>query len=263
LSRPGLYVVVASSRADFRPENGMNQAQAVNLLISDLVLVQRSTGNAIEVTVTSGRTGEPVPAATVELWQLDWQKGHHPLATRTAAGDGIVTFDLTGPGAVVSAQDWRSHQLALLARSGGDTSLSAQVPWAIVSAPPVARASLVYTDRSVYRPQQKLLWKVVAYEGGGEESRFRMSPRAALSVELVDANGQVVGDAAGHDQRLRFRGRRVHDPHRTPARPLAGAQLSSRPGYGASRRVQAAHLRSDLARPRAGDPSEPPGDAAR
>jgi len=192
LSRPGLYVVVGSSRADFRRGNGTNQAQAVNLLVSDLVLVQRSTGNAIEVVVTSGRTGAPVPYASVELWQLDWQKGHHPLATQTAAGDGTVTFDLTGPGAVVSGQDWRSHQLALLARSGGDTSLSAQVPWAIVNAPPVAHASLVYTDRSVYRPQQKLLWKVVAYEGGGEESRFRTSPRTSVSVELVDANGQVV-----------------------------------------------------------------------
>ena len=192
LSRPGLYVVVASSRADFRRQNGTNQVEAVNLLVSDLVLVQRSTGSAIEVVVTSGRTGEPVPNASVELWQLDWQKGHHPLATRTAAGDGVVTFDLTGPGAVVSSQDWRSHQLALIARRGGDTSLSAQVPWSIVSAPPTTHASLVYTDRSVYRPQQKLLWKVVAYEGGGEESRFRMSPRASLSVELVDANGQVV-----------------------------------------------------------------------
>jgi uncharacterized protein YfaS (alpha-2-macroglobulin family) len=192
LRRPGLYVVVASARADFRRENASNQVQAVNLLVSNLVLVQRSTGSAIEVAVTSGRTGEPVADASVELWQLDWQKGHHPLATRTAAPDGTAGFDLTGPGAVVSAQDWRSHQLALLVRHGADTSLSAQVPWSIVNALPVTRSSLVYTDRSVYRPQQKLLWKVVAYEGGGEESRFRTAPRTSLTVELLDANNTTV-----------------------------------------------------------------------
>ena len=130
--------------------------------------------------------------ASVELWQLDWQKGHHVRATRTAAADGTAGFDLTGPGAVVSAQDWRSRQLALLVRHRGDTSLAAQVPWSIVNALPVTSSSLVYTDRSVYRPQQKLLWKVVAYEGGGEQSRFRTSPRTSLTVELLDANNTTV-----------------------------------------------------------------------
>jgi uncharacterized protein YfaS (alpha-2-macroglobulin family) len=192
LGRPGLYVVVASARADFQRGTQSNQLQAVNLLVSDLVLVQRSPGDAIEVAVTSGRSGQPVAEASVELWQLDWQKGHRPLATRTSDGEGIVRFDLTGAGAVLPTNDWRSHQVALLARHGTDTSLAGQVPWRIVDPPPTMQASLVYTDRSVYRPQQKLLWKVVAYEGGGESSRFRTSPRASLTVELVDANGEVV-----------------------------------------------------------------------
>ena len=235
----------------------------MNLLVSDLVLVQRSTGNAIEVAVTSGRTGEPVADASVELWQLDWQKGHHVRATRTAAADGTAGFDLTGPGAVVSAQDWRSHQLALLVRHRGDTSLAAQVPWSIVNALPVTRSSLVYTDRSVYRPQQKLLWKVVAYEGGGEESRFRTSPRTSLTVELLDANNTTVETRHGRHQRLRLGGRRVHDPFRTAARPVARAQLAARRGRGARRGIQAAHVRGDAARPRAGGPAQSPGEPAR
>jgi alpha-2-macroglobulin len=193
LSRPGLYVVVGSARADFKRESGSNHLQAVNLLVSDLVLVQRSTGDAIEVVATSGRTGEPVAGTRVELWQLDWQKGHHAVATRTAAADGTARFDLKGPAAVVSTQDWRSHQLALLARHGEDLSLAAQVPWAITLPRQVRHASLVYTDRSVYRPQQKILWKVIAYEGGGDDQlRFHTSPGTSLNVELVDANGQVV-----------------------------------------------------------------------
>jgi uncharacterized protein YfaS (alpha-2-macroglobulin family) len=196
LTRPGLYVVVGSARPDFKRGSGSNQIQAVNLLVSDLVLVQRSTGDAIEVTATSGRTGEAVAGTSVELWQLDWQKGHHAVATRTAAADGTARFDLKGPGAVVSTQDWRSHQLALLARHGEDVSLAAQVPWAITLPREVRHASLVYTDRSVYRPQQKILWKVIAYEGGGDEQlRFHTSPGTDVTVQLVDANDQVVESA--------------------------------------------------------------------
>ncbi|HET6900736.1 MAG TPA: hypothetical protein VFK70_20440, partial [Vicinamibacteria bacterium] len=85
LDRPGLYLVVASARPEFRREEGTNQLQAVNLLISDLVLVRRPTGVGLEVAATSGRTGEPVAGASVELWQLDWQKGHHPLLTGTTS----------------------------------------------------------------------------------------------------------------------------------------------------------------------------------
>ena len=127
----------------------------------------------------------------------------------------------------------------------------------------MTRSSLVYTDRSVYRPQQKLLWKVVAYEGGGEDSRFRTSPRTSLTVELLDANNDHRRDPAGRHQRLRLGGRRVHDPVRTAARPVARAQLAARRGRGARRGIQAADVRGDAARSRAGDPAQPPGEPAR
>ena len=40
-------------------------------------------------------------------------------------------------------------------------------------------ASLVYTDRSIYRPQQKLLWKVVAYGGRRRSRAFPRGGRRA------------------------------------------------------------------------------------
>ncbi len=179
----GLFVVVASARPEFPRNSGENQLQAVNLLLSDLVLVQHATGEALDVVATSGATGEAVPGATVELWQLDWRAGHHLLATRTSGPDGGARFE---------APDARTGGLAILARHGEDLSLAGNAYWGRIPSPEVRRSALVYTDRSVYRPQQPLLWKVVAYAGGGEDSRFRVAAGASLGVELVDANGQTV-----------------------------------------------------------------------
>jgi uncharacterized protein YfaS (alpha-2-macroglobulin family) len=192
LDRPGLYVVVASVRAEFQRAPAQNHLQAVNLLVTDLVLVHRLTGDAFEVAATSGRTGEPVAGTTVELWRLDWQAGHRLLATQTTAAEGTARFDPRRPEPGSSARPWQNGVLAVFARHGDDESLAANIYWSTVSPPAVKRSSLVYTDRSVYRPQQAILWKVVAYEGGGEESRFHTSPQAHLRVELVDANGDTV-----------------------------------------------------------------------
>ena len=52
--------------------------------------------------------------------------------------------------------------------------------------------AFIYTDRSVFRPQQTVRWKVVAYRGGGEDSRFRTWPSTGLRVTLVDANNEEV-----------------------------------------------------------------------
>jgi alpha-2-macroglobulin len=181
LERPGLYVVVASARPEFPRGDADNQLQAVNLVVSDLVLVHRNLGDKLEVTATSGRTGGPLVGAVVELWRLDWQKGHSVAATQTTDASGTVRLSPS-----------RSTQFAVLGRHQDQVSLTGHVYWNVT--PPMAtrRSSLVYTDRSVYRPGQRLLWKVVAYEGGGEESVFRTSAGAAVQVRLEDANDELV-----------------------------------------------------------------------
>ena len=54
--------------------------------------------------------------------------------------------------------------------------------------------TLLYTDRSIYRPGQELRWKAVAYEGRG--ARYRTDPDAKLTVELLDSNGEAVASQA-------------------------------------------------------------------
>jgi alpha-2-macroglobulin len=183
LDGPGLYVVVASAQPDFLPSAGHNHLQAVNLLVGDLVLLHRRLGaDGLEVTATSGATGAPRAGAVVELWRLDWQKGHQRVDTVTCAADGTARF--------AAAATPAHMQFALLGRHQGQLSLSGHVSFA-ADPPPHRRSSFVYTDRSVYRPGQRLLWKVVVYEGSAEDGRFRTAA-GKVTVTLQDANNQAV-----------------------------------------------------------------------
>ncbi len=181
LRRSGLYVVMASARRDFAEVD--NQLLAVNLVVGDLVLVTRDQDRAVEVTARSGKSGFPLAEVAVHLYRHDWRKKHRRVATGRTGTDGRARFNLPGKGnthfLVAEYQDqvaidlthiYPQHQPGPRQRSG----------------------ALVYTDRTVYRPGQRVLWKVVAYGGGGKDSRFKTQAGEKINIELVDANHQVV-----------------------------------------------------------------------
>ena len=190
LETPGLYLVVASARGDFAET--FNQQTALNMFIGDLVLIQRqvetqSGAQAIEVTARSGASGVALPGVEVDLYRFDYRQGHSRVVRRATREDGALRF---------TAEEMARASHFLLARRGQDVALLHNL-----RAPRGRRtgeertASLIYTDRSVYRPRQKILWKVVAYRGQRDEGAFQLLPEAELSVELIDANGQQVAQA--------------------------------------------------------------------
>ena len=185
LDRLGLYTIAASARQDFG--SGKNRILTTTLIVSDLVLLSRQRPTGVEVTVLRGGTGAAVPGAEVALYRLDWQKGHKRLATLTADAAGAAVFEVPPNGGGYVA----------LATEGEQVAVDPDQMWLGRSSPESERsASLVYTDRSIYRPLQKISWKVVRYEGGGPSARFRTLPSAGVTVSLVDPNDQVVESRA-------------------------------------------------------------------
>ncbi|MEO1087685.1 MAG: MG2 domain-containing protein, partial [Acidobacteriota bacterium] len=177
----GGYVVVASMRKDFQgPGNVMAAALFVR---SDLVLTTQGAadGAGLEVSAVHGPDGRP-RSAEIEVLRLDWRDGSRTLLRQRAGADGRLELE-TG--------DWRRHRHLLIARDGDDTALlevfGAHAP---SGEPQETPWSLIYTDRSVYRPGQEILYKVVAYRGAGE--RFETAPSASFDVVLRDANGEEV-----------------------------------------------------------------------
>jgi 5-hydroxyisourate hydrolase-like protein (transthyretin family) len=179
---PGMYVIAASVHPDF--QDAGNRVRAVNLLVTDLVLTVTPDGSGqVSVRALSGSTGKPIEGAEIALYRYDWQKGHQRIEEMRTNENGEVGFGpRTGNG---------SH--FIVGRHGSNLALDTN--WLPLSRPAdegVVRSSLVYTDRSIYRPLQKVFWKVVAYHGHSQPADFKVSPAASLSVSLVDPNGQVV-----------------------------------------------------------------------
>ena len=180
---PGLYVVFASAKKGFGGED--NLVVAACLFVSDLVLVTRTEpeSGAVSVRVLSGADGRPVSGAEVALWRFDWQQGHRREEAKTTAADGQVSFDPRE----------RGGAFHLLAKKDGHVTFDPQQASFYRHGTPERRtASFVYTDRSIYRPGQKLLWKVLAYEGSPEDARFRVATQTAVTLRLVDPNGETV-----------------------------------------------------------------------
>ncbi|HQR68484.1 MAG TPA: MG2 domain-containing protein, partial [Thermoanaerobaculia bacterium] len=181
LREAGPYVVIASARKDFAVEP--NRLLGVHLLVTDLAMAVRQTeSGAIEARVVSGASGAPVAGAAVSLWRFDWQKGHRRILERTSGPAGLAMFEETGE---------KGASYFLVARRGKDAALDPNGSGFWRTPPPSETASaLIYTDRSVYRPLQRVLWKIVAYRG--REARFATLPEAPVHVALHDANGQAV-----------------------------------------------------------------------
>ncbi|HQQ77710.1 MAG TPA: alpha-2-macroglobulin family protein [Thermoanaerobaculia bacterium] len=179
----GLHVVVASADPGFNPDKG--PLHAVGMIETDLVLAVRQTeSGGVEARAVTGGTGRPAPGTVVSLWQYDWQKGHRKIADAKAGPEGLVSFE--------ASPDSRNGTF-LVARRGDDVALDASFMslWTRGKSGEISSA-LVYTDRSIYRPLQKVLWKAVVYRGRADQAKFRVAPATTVSITLVDANGQAV-----------------------------------------------------------------------
>jgi alpha-2-macroglobulin len=183
LEKPGLYAIAASTKPDFT-EPG-DRGLSFDMVVGDLVLVTRPQKGGYEVACLFGSTGAAAAGTEVALYRYNWQKGHQRVASAIAGGDGLVLFP--------NVAEREQTGYFLVARRGEDVAFDADALWFNREAKPGSiRATLVYSDRSIYRPSQTIRWKVVAYSGGGETSRFRTSPQAAVTLNLVDANNQTV-----------------------------------------------------------------------
>ena len=184
LEQPGTYILAASVREDFGGEN--NRVQAVFMTVSPWVIVTRSTGGSgVEARVVLGESGQPAPKVPVRLILTDYNQGFREVASATTNPQGEVSF------AAPMGQTYLSY--ILVAGRGRDTLLHPGGFSFYSRAEPVEQtASLVFTDRTVYRPLQKVLWKVVAFRGRGDQARYRVLPAERLVVTLMDPNGQEV-----------------------------------------------------------------------
>jgi hypothetical protein len=183
---PGLYLVAASARKDFARQK--NHIQALPVVLADIVLIKRdSTQGGAEALVLAGKTGNPEVDAEVDLYAFDWKRGHSLVETQVTNKEGLVLF---------APRKQSSGPFFLLARKGRNIVLESSYLYLYArSRPETVSRSLIYTDRSIYRPGQKICWKILAYKGRQDLGRFQPAVNATAAVWLADINGQRVAEA--------------------------------------------------------------------
>ncbi len=182
LEQHGLYLVVASAREDFSQTRNRVVASALHL--SPLVLVSRQLSpSEHQVRVVNGESGTGVAGAVVELYRYDWNRSHQKVDSKTTDAQGMAIWN--------EAPGGKHEGYFLIARHGEARAFDPQ-QLGFYPQPGQAERSgaFVYTDRSIYRPLQKIRWKVVAYQGRSERADFRTLASSPVTVTLLDANRQ-------------------------------------------------------------------------
>ena len=228
---PGLYLVAASAREDFT--GGANKTVGLSVVVGDLVLVKREGGGPIsaaggeEISALSGATGRPLAGVAVDLYAFDWRKGHTKVGSKTTDAGGRVWFAPTA----------RGGSYFLLARKGRDIAFDPDYLYLQTRTEPrEERNALVYTDRSIYRPGQKLFWKVLAYRGRQDLGRIRPDAGTSVTVWLEDINSQRVAQATVATNAFGTASGEFTIP--AAGRPLGGWALRTSPNGAAAVRVE-------------------------
>ncbi|RKH02243.1 alpha-2-macroglobulin family protein [Corallococcus carmarthensis] len=182
--KPGTYIIVLSTREDFEKKN--SKLLSLPLSVSPwAVTVQKANPNQAELRVVDGATGAGAPNVEVRLVKPDFRTRRFGITSRRTDANG----DLVLEGTDANRYD---EMLLVVGRGQGAMVFPGSVYLSPLYESSPQDQALIYTDRAVYRPQQKLLWKVVAYRPEEMSKRYRVLPDSPVTVTLVDPNGQEV-----------------------------------------------------------------------
>jgi hypothetical protein len=215
IQRPGAYLIVATALDAPEEMTEQTPRATAGIILGDLVLGVQPGGGASTATVLSGASGEPLPGVEVS----------------TCFGRGRSQAVVTGADGRVRLPRCADGYEVVLARRGEEVAVAySNTPY---EQPPAEGHTLFFTDRSVYRPQQKVFWKVLAYRRS--EDVPVLAPNREIQVRLMDAFGNEVDTAKVHTNAF---GTAAGSFTLPPGRPLGSWTLaSSLDGY-ASFRVE-------------------------
>ena len=181
--RPGSYVIVASHRADFRPDG--NQLSLAEVWVSKLALVLRTGEEDLGGFVLEAESGEPLAGVRVEAWRQD-SSGRRRALTRVETvrtdAQGLFVFKQSGgPPLWVRAV----HEEGSLARMTGYRPRGRErvVP---------EERTVFFTDRAIYRPGQTVQYKGICLRADRAGDDYSVLGGRALTVTFFDPNGKEI-----------------------------------------------------------------------
>ncbi len=180
LKQLGYWLIVAAQKPDFKLRDKKTIIASTSLNLSRLVIDARSAEKEFKLTVYQGETGQLAGKVQVELWKTSFNSAQR-MAVKQTSGDGRVSFMDKG------------QQYKVVAKYGNDfVIMDNLMPAYFPRDNNHQKSALIFTDRAIYRPSQKIKWKVVAYFGDRAKGSYKVFPHSDGWVQLLDANGKQV-----------------------------------------------------------------------
>ncbi len=177
--RPGYYRIFASWQPDFKSST---MVQHTWLWVCDYTLVARMGDGNIDVLVVEAESGEPVPGAELTIIYRD-NEYYKYGEKRSTDKEGRAVFAAGGG-------YWDKH---LLLRYNKQVLFDANQVHSYPHSPiSTDERTLLYTDRSLYRPGQTIYFKGICVHVDQEGNDYRTIPNRKVTVCFRDANYQEI-----------------------------------------------------------------------
>ncbi len=177
----GSYYLIASGNKEFSETD--NQISFCEVWESKLALVTRvsSSKGYIDGFVLEAESGKPIGEATIKAWRRD-RNTYVPLPDATTDADGL--FKMTVPD---------RQQIMLLAQHE-DQSLSAAsaVSSYINRRSKKNERTMMFTDRSIYRPGQTIQYKGVCMSMDTDTNDYHSIGNRDVTLLFSDRNGKLI-----------------------------------------------------------------------
>jgi len=188
---PGFYCLLASADKPF--SRGKNKISAGTFWVSEWGIVTGGTGKALEGFIVRNETGDPVPNASVALYEWDYEKDIL-LKKAESRTDAAGAFVLSSP-------ESYSNRILVARGPKGTEVVETQVLTGYSRPSPVQRRTVFFTDRSLYRPGQTIHFKGLCLSVDENRADYKALAGQSVRVVLRDANHQEVSvlSLAGND----------------------------------------------------------------
>ena len=181
----GLYAVVLEASTD-APLDNKPQPQVCMMRISRIGLYnQVLQDNSIRMTAVDQKTGEPMPGVHIEVSKKsDFENDYTPISTLTTDAEGCALLGKAGD---------EDHLYIKVSRAKDNALLRQRLSYRTKSGPrkeKTERHMVITTDRSIYRPGQKIMMSAVAYSQKGWDAE--VIPNKEYNIVLYDGNRKTV-----------------------------------------------------------------------
>jgi len=180
--KPGFYRILASCNKDFSPDQ--NKIQAASFWVSDLGLITAGQEGAVRGYAVRGLTGEPVPSATVDYYQWDYN-------LKTLIKNQSVTTDDLGAFAFGPSGSY-SNRLIYVRDGKGAELAEADGSYSYPHREEPETKTVFFTDRAIYRPGQMIFFKGLCLSVDRDQNSYRLLTGLQVRVSFRDVNQQEI-----------------------------------------------------------------------